>query len=59
MFSKPSFSFILALALLNLVSGCSTYIEDRASEAFEPVFTGLGRAVYFQKIGARAKLAIS
>ena len=38
MFSKPSFSFILALALLNLVSGCSTYIEDRASEAFEPVF---------------------
>ena len=38
MFSKPSFSFILALALLNLVSGCSTYIENRASEAFEPVF---------------------
>jgi flagellar L-ring protein precursor FlgH len=38
MFSKPSFSFILAFALLNLVSGCSTYIEDRASEAFEPVF---------------------
>ena len=38
MFTKPSFSFILALALLNLVSGCSTYIEDRASEAFEPVF---------------------
>ena len=38
MFSKPSFSFILALALLNLVSGCSNYIEDRASEAFEPVF---------------------
>ena len=38
MFSKPSFPFILALALLNLVSGCSTYIEYRASEAFEPVF---------------------
>ena len=38
MFSKPSSSFILALALLNLVGGCSTYVEDRASEAFEPVF---------------------
>ena len=26
------------LAVLVLAGGCSTYIEDRASEAFEPVF---------------------
>ena len=38
MILKSSSSLFLALAILGLVSGCSTYIEDRASEAFEPVF---------------------
>ena len=38
MFLKPLSSLILFLAVLGMVGGCSTYVEDRASEAFEPVF---------------------
>ena len=36
LFLRPS-TFVL-LSAFGLASGCSTYIEDRASEAFEPVF---------------------
>ena len=38
MFLKPLSSLILFLAVLGMAGGCSTYVEDRASEAFEPVF---------------------
>ena len=36
LFLQPS--TLVLLTALGLASGCSTYVEDRASEAFEPVF---------------------
>lgn len=53
MFTKNPSSLILAMAVLGLVSGCSTYVEDRASEAFKPVFPTVSLAPdTTQKTGA-------
>ena len=38
MFFKPLSTLLLSLAVLGIAGGCSTYVEDRASEEFEPVF---------------------